>query len=99
MYRGKDYGSMLKAERRARGGEVINEEDNSGDLTELEDVAPVEGIKHRAFNAIIPVAIIVLGTLLGLVITGFDTLSGELAASGIENDGSWSSIWSNLVCL
>ncbi|MEO9531235.1 MAG: Na+/H+ antiporter NhaC family protein [Crocinitomicaceae bacterium] len=96
VYRGKDYGSMLKAERRARGGEVVNEEDNSGDLTELEDVVPVEGIKHRAFNAVIPVAIIVLGTLLGLVITGFDTLSGELAAAGIENDGSWSSIWSNL---
>jgi len=95
VYRGKDYGAMLKAERRARGGEVVNEEDNHGDLTELEDVAPIEGIKYRAYNAVIPVAIIVLGTLLGLVITGFDSLSAELAAEGIKTDG-WGSIWSNL---
>jgi Na+/H+ antiporter NhaC len=96
VYRGRDYGSMLKAERRARGGEVINEEENSGDLTELEDLQPVEGIKHRALNAIIPVAIIVLGTLFGLVITGFESLTGELASAGIETDGSWGSVWSNL---
>lgn len=96
VWRGKDYGSMLKAERRARSGEIINPEDNSGDLTELEDVAPVPGIKHRAYNAVIPVAIIVLGTLLGLVVTGFDTLASELTASGIETTGSWSDIWGKL---
>jgi Na+/H+ antiporter NhaC len=95
VYRGKDYGSMLKAERRARSGGVINPEDNPADLTELEDVAPVEGIKYRAFNAVIPVAIIVFGTLLGLVITGFDSLSAELSASGIEANG-WGQTWKNL---
>lgn len=95
VYRGKDYGPMLKAERRARGGEVVNEEDNSGDLTELEDVAPLEGIRYRAFNAVIPVAIIVFGTLFGLVVTGFDTLSAELSAAGIQAEG-WGDIWSKL---
>lgn len=95
VYRGKDYGPMLKAERRARGGEVVNEEDNSGDLTELEDVAPLDGIQYRAFNAVIPVAIIVFGTLFGLVVTGFDTLSAELSAAGIQNSG-WGDIWSKL---
>lgn len=95
VYRGKDYGSMLKAERRARSGGVINPEDNPADLTELEDVAPVEGIRYRAFNAVIPVAIIVFGTLLGLVITGFDSLSAELASSGLEAN-SWGQTWNNL---
>lgn len=95
VYRGKDYGPMLKAERRARGGEVVNEDDNSGDLTELEDVAPLEGIRYRAFNAVIPVAIIVFGTLFGLVVTGFDTLSTELSVAGIQAEG-WSDIWSKL---
>lgn len=97
VYRGKDYGSMLKAERRARGGEIINEEVNSGDLTELEDVAPIEGIKYRAFNAVIPVAIIVFGTLIGLVFTGFSSLTSELAAEGlVVGDAGWGKVWSQL---
>ncbi|MCB9223511.1 MAG: Na+/H+ antiporter NhaC family protein [Crocinitomicaceae bacterium] len=95
VYRGRDFGSMLKAERRARSGGVVNPEVNSGDLTELEDVAPVKGIKYRAFNAVIPVSIIVFGTLVGLVITGFDTLSADMMASGIKAD-SWGQTWSNL---
>ncbi len=97
VYRGKDYGSMLKAERRARGGEVINEEENSGDLTELEDVAPIKGIKYRAFNAVIPVSIIVFGTLLGLVFTGFSSLTAELSAEGmVAADAGWGQVWSQL---
>ena len=97
VIRGKDFGSMLKAERRARAGETVNPEVSGGDLTELEDVKPVEGIKHRAFNAIIPVAIIVLGTLIGLVITGFDSLSGQILDVNDEAKVSnWSEIWGNL---
>jgi Na+/H+ antiporter NhaC len=95
VYRGKDYGAMYKAEKRARAGKSINPEDNLGDLTELEDVAPVEGIRYRAFNAVIPVVIIVFGTLIGLVITGFDSISGQMAAEGIEVSG-WGDIWGKM---
>ena len=97
VWRQKEFGSMLKAERRARSGEIVNEEVNSGDLTELEDVAPVEGIKYRAYNAVIPVAIIVFGTLLGLIITGFDALAGKIAAEDASVAvGSWGDIWANM---
>lgn len=100
VWRGKDYGAMYKAEKRARGGEVVNEEDNSGDLTELEDVAPKEGIRYRAFNAVIPVAIIVFGTLMGLVVTGFDSLAGAIVAEDAGAAvGSWGDIWGNLEIL
>ena len=97
VWRGKDYGSMLKAERRARKGETVNPEENLGDLTELEDVAPVEGIKYRAYNAVVPVAIIVIGTLIGLVITGFDSLAGQIAEVNSDAQvGGWGDIWGNL---
>ncbi|UKN02941.1 hypothetical protein K6119_05360 [Paracrocinitomix mangrovi] len=97
VYRKRDFGSMYKAEKRARAGETINPEENTGDLTELEDVAPVEGIRYRAFNAVIPVVIIVFGTLIGLVITGFDSLQSTI--SSIDESaavGSWSEIWGNM---
>lgn len=97
IYRGKDFGPMLKAERRARRGDVINPEVNTGDLTEMEDLKPVEGIRFRARNAVIPVAVIVLGTLIGLLFTGFEGLAGkiyELDPNFTSN--SWGDIWANM---
>ncbi len=100
IYRGKDFGPMLKAERRARNGGVVNPEENNVDLTELKDLEPVEGVKHRARNAIIPVAVIVFGTLLGLLFTGFDSLTGSILSknSALELN-TWGDIWANMEIL
>ncbi|WP_051568427.1 Na+/H+ antiporter NhaC family protein [Crocinitomix catalasitica] len=100
IIRQKDFGPMLKAERRARIGEVINPEVNNADLTEIEDLKPVSGIKYRAFNAVIPVGIIVFGTMLGLMFTGFDSLKNELLGGHPElNLNSWGDTWSNMSLL
>lgn len=97
VIREKDFGPMLKAEKRARIGTVVNPEVNTGDLTEMKDLEPVEGIKYRARNAIIPVVVIVFGTLLGLLFTGFESLKHSL----MEKDSSlilsgWADIWGNM---
>lgn len=100
IYRGKDYGPMLKAERRARKEGVVNPEENSGDLTELEDLQPVEGIKYRARNAVIPVVVIVVGTLIGLLFTGFESLAEAVEAKlGEGSANSWGEIWGNMSAL
>ncbi|MDX1686110.1 MAG: Na+/H+ antiporter NhaC family protein [Saprospiraceae bacterium] len=98
VYRKKEFGSMLVAERRARGGDVINQEVNTGDLTEMEDMAPVKGIEYRAYNAVIPVAIIVFGTSFGLIVTGFSSLGAELIGMNVEAS-SMRQIWSNMSTL
>jgi len=97
IWRQRDFGLMLKAERRARKGGVVNPEENNADITELEDLNPVEGIKHRALNAVIPVATIVFGTLIGLLFTGFESLAGQLTSVNETIDtSSWANIWSNM---
>ena len=97
IWREKDFGTMLKAENRARKGGIVNAEENTGDLTELEDLEPVEGVKHRALNAIIPVAVIVFGTLIGLLFTGFESLKGELISINQNiNYSGWGSIWNDM---
>ena len=74
-----------------------NPEENTGDLTELEDLEPVKGINYRAMNAVIPVAIIVFGTLLGLIYTGFESLSGTISSIDANAKvNTWSNIWSNI---
>ena len=97
IWRGKDFGPMLKAEKRARIGGVVNPEENNADLTEMEDLEPVPDIPLRAMNAVIPVAIIVLGTLLGLLVTGFDSIQSSLyAIQPKANFESWGQIWANM---
>jgi Na+/H+ antiporter NhaC len=97
IWRQKDFGSMLKAEQRARKGGVINPEINDADLTEIEDLEPVEGIKYRAINAIIPVGVVVFGTLIGLLFTGFDSLANQLMEVNPDLTGlTWREIWTAL---
>lgn len=72
----RDFGPMLKAEKRARlSGEVINNlpVGNADSEAELKMLEPVEGKKHRGFNAVIPILVVILGTVLGLFITGWDS--------------------------
>jgi len=97
IWRQKDFGLMLKAETRARQGKTVNPEEDNADLTELEDLEPVEGIKHKSMNAILPVATIVFGTLIGLLFTGFESLQGQLlSVDETLVDLSWGGIWSNM---
>ncbi len=66
----RDYGPMLRAERRARatgavlapGAEPISNIDA--------DVRPEEGAPHRARNAVVPILVVIGGTIVGLVLTG-----------------------------
>ncbi|MFK8037110.1 MAG: Na+/H+ antiporter NhaC family protein [Crocinitomicaceae bacterium] len=97
IWRGRDFGPMLTAEKRARVGGIINPEENNADLTEMEDLEPVPDIPLRSMNAIIPVVIIVLGTLLGLLVTGFDSLQNSLYS--LQPNGqfdTWGQIWANM---
>jgi Na+/H+ antiporter NhaC len=74
---GRDFGPMLRAERRAARGELIA----AGD-TPLADFAspatePPEGIPHRALNAVLPLATMVIVTVAGLFSTGVATLADD----------------------
>ena len=72
---GRDWGPMLRAERRARAGDVLAlgaqplADFDSGEL------APKEGAKTRWWNAVVPVLVVVVTTLAGLYRTGRQSLA------------------------
>lgn len=73
IWKGVDYGPMLKAEARARQSlqsTGIAEEEVDAELQD--EVKVAKGIKPKSFNAVIPVLIIVFGTLASLFYTGWD---------------------------
>ena len=67
IFKGRDFGPMLKAEQRARSGQ--SEIDT---IAEQDNPVEEETTKARWYNAAIPVFIVVFGTFAGLVITGWD---------------------------
>lgn len=89
----RDFGTMLKAEQRARATGQVKDQGNSDDevMDETEDLTPVKGAPLRARNAIIPVLTVVLMTIIGLLDTGLASVYG-----GLENapasDG-WGATW------
>jgi Na+/H+ antiporter NhaC len=80
---GRDWGPMLRAERRARQGALLA--DGAQPLADFEgsDLAPEEGIPCRWWNAVVPIVVVVVSTLGGLYHTGREALlaAGDTSVS------------------
>lgn len=73
IWKGLDFGPMLKAEARARQGlEPVGVVKKELHEDYQEETAEVKGVTPRIFNAVIPVMVIVVGTITGLLYTGWD---------------------------
>jgi Na+/H+ antiporter NhaC len=80
----KDFGPMLKAEKRARKGKVLN--DKAVPLADFESsgLNPAESAPCRWYNGIIPIMVVILFTFGGLYISGRSSLqaAGDPVFSG-----------------
>ena len=75
---GRDFGPMLTAERRARKtGKVLR--DNSVPLSDrsMNQITPPEGTPLRWYNAVIPIMIVILMTIIGLWYNGKEALVAQ----------------------
>ncbi len=72
ILRERDFGPMYHAEKEARMSDVMTI-DPLNLNEELDEFTAKEGIPHKAFNAIVPVSVVILGTIIGLISTGWDT--------------------------
>lgn len=105
IFRGVDYGPMLKAERKARQTEILPGDEQFSFSNELNKLEVDEDIKARWFNAVIPVLVIIFGTIGGLISTGWDpeiwndeTIAfGRKISATIGNADSYTALlWSSL---
>ncbi len=73
---GRDFGPMLAAEKLAQQQGSKSPEMNQDGPQETDSLEPIDGKPQRAFNAYIPVMVMILGMLVGLYVTGKQALSG-----------------------
>jgi len=102
-YTGRDFGPMREAELLAQehgsNHSTLSRESNQ----ETDDLKSVKDKPQRAFNAYIPVAVMVFGMLIGLYVTGKDALADTAEPSLqdiIGNANSYTALmWSSLASM
>ena len=76
IWKNVDFGPMLKAEQLAREkgstSPDINSIDEQISYDLVEEISAKEGVTPRSFNAVIPILVIVFGTLSALLYTGWN---------------------------
>lgn len=82
----KEFGPMLKAEKRARKNQKSEFNDfNLATSKELEDMEPVEGVKLSIWNMIIPIGTLIISAFVGFYFNGYNSImeNGESAIVAI----------------
>lgn len=98
----RDFGPMYAAEQRARRTGALtnpNSEDIEGESGETSEFEPAPGAPLRAYNAVLPVVVVILVTIYGLLDTGFSSLYGELVEAGVAVSPAWGNCWANMSAL
>ncbi|NNE70460.1 MAG: Na+/H+ antiporter NhaC family protein [Rhodothermales bacterium] len=97
---GRDFGPMLKAETRARTtGEVLAADAQiDSEAAEGKDIQPDPTKPMRMINAILPVAVLVGGVMVGLYVTGEgDSIRDIIGSSDSYTSLLWASLLSVMV--
>ena len=72
IWKKRDFGPMYKAEIKARNSDAVSGNEEDGFSNNLNELDIDDSIKARWYNAVIPVVVIIVGTLAGLFYTGWD---------------------------
>ncbi len=78
---GRDFGPMLKAERRARGGQVKPDTADVLPALEGDELAAKENVPLRALNAFVPIIALIVALVVSLWITGEGSTLTEVLGS------------------
>ena len=81
-FMGREFAGMLKAERRARAGE-LHPRHGGAMIEDVEDktLEPKENIKLQSSNAVIPLLVLILGAFVSFYFSGLGALEGEALES------------------
>ena len=90
---GRDFGPMYKAEVRARRGQVSPLDSSGLPALQGDNLEPKPDIPYRAFNAFVPLLVLIVALVGGLYATGEgDTLSEIIGSADAYKAMMWASL-------
>lgn len=78
---GRDFGPMLKAEIRARGGEVAPLQSEDLPALQGDNLSAKDDVKEQAGNAAVPIVVVVVALVVSLYVTGTGETITEIIGS------------------
>ena len=93
---GRDFGPMLRAERRARAGDVTGVSATAPSAEASEITGAMDRPATSWLNAAVPVLVLIVATLLGLLETGFASLAAEAGGPPASWLGHWKAGWDQI---
>lgn len=91
VYNNIDFGPMKKAEKRVKGGKLLREGAQPLMDEDIVEMEPLEGVKHKARNMIIPVSVMTGFMPVALYITGEGNIT--------QGSGSTAVFWSVMLSI
>ena len=86
----RDYGPMLKAERRAAlTGEVLAPTARPLTSRSISEILPEPGIKHRWYFAVLPVLVVIISVLVGMLWSGRGGVEDQGVAFSVLSFDTW----------
>jgi Na+/H+ antiporter NhaC len=97
---GRDFGPMLRAERRALNKGLLLRPDAVPISNIDTEIKTAEGVPERWYNAVVPVVVVIVGTVVGLVVTGRESLAAAGESTSLfeairEGNSFVSLLWSS----
>ncbi len=94
----RDFGPMLAAEKRARGGAIADEPLPGSEDVGVDEFGHKDGIVCRARNAVLPIVTMILAVIFGLYISGEgDTITDIIGSADSYSVLIWASLLSCFV--
>jgi len=83
----RDFGPMLKAERRARksGKLIADGSEPAADMTDLSRVLPDENVKAHWVNGVLPIVVVIAVSMIGLWKTGYEGVVAAGVSVSLRN--------------
>ncbi|WP_420457324.1 Na+/H+ antiporter NhaC family protein [Rubrivirga sp.] len=102
----RDFGPMLAAERRARQTGQLYRPGSNAEAAEAESdlMTPPEDAPKRLVNAVLPIGVLVVGVIVGLVLTGRAAVAeggGEMTLTNVIGDANsyTAMMWASLAAV
>ena len=106
IFKKRDFGPMLKAERKARKLGLADNSNSSSKLSnKIKELKVYENIKARWYNAVVPVLVIIIGTIISLIVTGRKAAGPDadlmeiIAAADSFKSLLWASLLGTLIAI
>lgn len=89
IWKKRDFGPMYKIEAETIEKGINSAEDNDQSTLDTKEFEPADEHRIRSFNAVLPIVVVIMGTICGLIFTGMESWSTTFSEHAISTENGF----------